>query len=275
LVRLRLEHRPREHPERDEPDAGLPHQRHVLAPDGGVPLLGVVVAAHRDAGEGEHVVLSSGDSHTIQHFRTETEATLVGSPARVKTGRARPAAALNLPIGDRRVPPLHRGGTMEGRGTHEPGRTTCGSSCWAPPSGTCWAPAPATSATSSCTAPTSASPTTPPCRASPASCAPASTRPSTATSTPRPVGRGPASARVPCAKVLPVSGGHAPAPIRSSVAQLAEHATVNRRVVGSSPTGGAPPRVSGLNPLGDRASDLVPRPRETCRVAHRRTITWE
>src|SRR5690606_41708340 len=136
LVRLRLEHRPREHPERDEPDAGLPHQRHVLAPDGGVPLLGVVVAAHRDAGEGEHVVLSSGDSHTIQHFRTETEATLMGSPARVKTGRARPAAALNLPIGDRRVPPLHPRGPMEGRGARGPGGATWWRSCSAPADGT-------------------------------------------------------------------------------------------------------------------------------------------
>src|SRR5690606_32331981 len=58
-----------------------------------------------------------------------------------------------------------------------------------------------------------------------------------------------ASARVPCAKVLPVSGGHAPAPIRSSVAQLAEHATVNRRVVGSSPTGGA--KTAGHRRCGD------------------------
>jgi hypothetical protein len=40
-------------------DARLLHQRHVLAPHRGGPLLGVVVAAHRDAGEGEHVVLSS------------------------------------------------------------------------------------------------------------------------------------------------------------------------------------------------------------------------
>src|SRR4051794_2691089 len=42
------------------------------------------------------------------------------------------------------------------------------------------------------------------------------------------------------------AGGHHPLTWRSSVAQLAEHATVNRRVTGSSPVGGAKLLVEGL-----------------------------
>ena len=45
---LGLQQTPGEHPERHEPDAGLGHQRHVLAPHRRRPLLGVVVAAQRD-----------------------------------------------------------------------------------------------------------------------------------------------------------------------------------------------------------------------------------
>src|SRR5437879_4536007 len=55
--------------------------------------------------------------------------------------------------------------------------------------------------------------------------------------------------------------GLRPVLVRSSVAQLAEHATVNRRVVGSSPTGGASPQVRGLS--GTPRQDQLP-----IRIAH-------
>src|SRR5262249_10564767 len=46
----------------------------------------------------------------------------------------------------------------------------------------------------------------------------------------------------PCTRqdAVPLPLGTVPRRAQSPVAQLAEHATVNRRVVGSSPTGGAP-----------------------------------
>ena len=54
LARPRLQERPREHAERHEPDTGRLHEPHVLAPHRARPLLGVVVAAQRDAVERVH-----------------------------------------------------------------------------------------------------------------------------------------------------------------------------------------------------------------------------
>src|SRR4051812_9957041 len=59
----------------------------------------------------------------------------------------------------------------------------------------------------------------------------------------------------PCARVEVVSGV-APRQERSSVAQLAEHATVNRRVTGSSPVGGA--STSGIVPVSDLLNHGTP-----------------
>ena len=69
---LRLQQRPREHPERHEPDARLAHERDVLPPHRRRPLLGVVVAAHGDAVERDRSHVAPSD--TKQQVRTETQA---------------------------------------------------------------------------------------------------------------------------------------------------------------------------------------------------------
>ena len=71
-----LEQRPREDAERDDVDAGLLHQAHVLVPDLARPLLGVVVGAEREpATLGPHGRMAATAAHTrtdVNRVRTLT-----------------------------------------------------------------------------------------------------------------------------------------------------------------------------------------------------------